>query len=324
MILLPLSLLLLQPAESPPPERLLPAETVAGPVAAPLTEPYPERAPERAPEPGPEPRPPADTVAAPAPANPPATAESEIVVTADPPPPPQDPLQAFNADNFEVVQKIDAALVEPMAKAYGKVAPRPVRKALRNFFQNLREPVAAVNFLLQLKVGRALETVGRFTLNSTVGLAGFVDIGKKKPFNSPRRPNGFANTLGFYGVKPGAYFYLPLVGSTTVRDLFGGTIDGLFYPMVIGKPFTQLHYTIPGGALSALDYRIENDEKIRSLNENSANPYITQREQYLARRQAEIDALKGRLAAPVVAPTLINAQPPPAPEPVDPAPPPRP
>jgi phospholipid-binding lipoprotein MlaA len=140
--------------------------------------------------------------------------------------------------------------------------------------------------------------LGRFTLNSTVGLAGFIDVAKEKPFNSPRRPNGFANTLGFYGVKPGPYFYLPLIGSTTVRDLFGGTVDGLLYPTVIGKPFTQLEFTIPAGTLSALDYRIENDEKIRSVNEDSADPYTATREQYLARRQAEIDALRGKVAPP--------------------------
>lgn len=284
-LLLPLSLLMVQPA----------ATTAPRPVEATT-----DKAPDRPAEPVPEPAPTTGSNALPTPS--PKAADSEIVVTADPVAPPQDPLQAFNADSFEVVQKVDAALVEPMAKAYGKVAPRPVRKALRNFFQNLREPVAAINDLLQLKVGRALDTVGRFTLNSTVGLAGIIDVAKKRPFNSPRRPNGFANTLGFYGVKPGAYFYLPLIGSTTVRDLVGGTIDGLFYPTVIGKPFTQLQYTIPGGALSALDYRIENDDKIRALNENNANPYITQREQYLARRQAEIDALKGRVAVPTVAP----------------------
>ena len=231
---------------------------------------------------------------------PPADAPQEIVVTAEPAPPPGDPLQALNIESFQVVQDMDEALVAPVAEAYEQVAPKPLRKAVRNFLQNLREPVAAINFLLQLKVGKALETAGRFGINSTIGLAGTMDVAKKKPFNLPRRPNGFANTLGFYGVDPGAYFYLPLVGSTTVRDLVGGTIDGLFYPIVIGAPFNQLEVTVPVGTLSALDYRIENDAAIRALNEDSANPYRATREAYLARRQAEIDALRGRVAAPVV------------------------
>jgi phospholipid-binding lipoprotein MlaA len=175
-----------------------------------------------------------------------------------------------------------------------------VRKVLRNFFHNLREPIAAVNFLLQLKIGKAVETVGRFGINSTIGIAGFIDVAKKKPFNLPRRPNGFANTLGFYGVKPGAYFYLPLIGSTTVRDLVGGGIDTIFLAGVLPAPIDRPVFAIPAGALSALDHRIENDQEIRALNEDSDNPYRATREQYLTRRQATIDALRGRTAPPVV------------------------
>ena len=273
MLLLPLSLLIAEPVAA---EATVPPPAVEAPAPV-----------DPATDPGAEP-------------------VQEIVVTAETAPPPGDPLKAFNADSFELVQQADEAIVAPVARVYEKALPNQARKGLRNFFQNLREPIAALNYLLQFKVGKAFETVGRFALNSTVGLAGIIDVAKRKPFNLPRRPNGFANTLGFYGVKPGAYFYLPLIGSTTVRDLVGGTIDGLLYPVAIGKPFTQLEYTIPGGTLSALDYRIENDEKIRALNEDSADPYTATREQYLARRQAEIDALKGRaapaqlLAAPVV------------------------
>lgn len=257
---------------------LLVAEPAAEPVVAPTPAPT-------ATTQTPAPQPPAD---------------SEIIVTAEPAPPPEDPLQAVNVQSFEAVQEMDEALVAPVARAYEKAAPRGVRKALRNAFQNLREPIAAVNYLLQLKVGKAFETVGRFGINSTIGLAGIIDVAKKKPFNLPRRPNGFANTLGFYGVKPGAYFYLPLIGSTTVRDLFGGTVDAAFLGSILPPPINEPIVAIPAGTLSALDYRIENDEAIRALNEDSANPYRATREQYLTRRQAEIDALRGRTTTPVV------------------------
>jgi len=290
LILLPLSLLASEPVA---------VSTVPAPPV--IAEGTPQLAPT-------EPLPPVPAPIGPAPIGPAPPGENEIVVTAETAPPPSDPLKAFNADSFELIQQTDEAIVAPAARAYKSVLPKPVRAGLRNFFQNLREPIAALNYLLQLKVGRAFETLGRFTLNSTVGLAGFINVAKDKPFNSPRQPNGFANTLGFYGVKAGAYFYLPLIGSTTVRDLIGGTVDGLLYPNVIGKPFTQLEYTIPGGTLSALDYRIENDEKIRAVNEDSADPYTVTREQYLARRQAEIDALRARttpvgVLAPPVTPS---------------------
>lgn len=242
--------------------------------------------------------------------------EPEIVVTAESGPPPGDPLQEVNATVFGVTEDMDQAVVEPVAKAYEKVAPRGVRKALRNFFQNLREPIAAVNFLLQLKVGKAFETVGRFGINSTIGLAGIIDVAEEKPFNLPRRPNGFANTLGFYGVKPGSYFYLPLIGSTTVRDLFGGTVDALLLASVLPAPIDKPIFTIPAGTLSALDYRIENDATIRALYDESANPYRDARERYLARRQADIDALRGRVATPIIAPVPAPvAEPAPAPQP---------
>ena len=60
--------------------------------------------------------------------------------------------------------------------------------------------------MLQIKFGKASEAVGRFVIKSTLSVAGLIDVARKKPFNLPRRPNGFADTLGFYGVDPGAYF----------------------------------------------------------------------------------------------------------------------
>src|SRR3546814_2446438 len=90
---------------------------------------------------------------------------------------------------------------------------------LGNALRNISEPVNFLNFLLQFKIGKAAETLGRFVVNTTFGVGGLVDVAKTKPFNLPYRRNGFANTLGFYGVEPGPYFYLPLVGPTTLRDM---------------------------------------------------------------------------------------------------------
>ncbi|MFX6258432.1 MlaA family lipoprotein, partial [Acinetobacter baumannii] len=88
--------------------------------------------------------------------------------------------------------------------------PVPVRSGIRNFLYNLREPIVFVNFLLQHKAGKAAETLGRFVVNSTVGVGGLFDMAKRRPIHLPRRPNGFADTLGFYGVKPGPFLFLPL------------------------------------------------------------------------------------------------------------------
>lgn len=249
------------------------------------------------------------------------TGEEEDLVVTGRAPSPADPLAGINAQAFSVVQDADAAVVEPLAQGYRDALPSPVRRGIRNFLQNLREPIAILNSLLQLKIGRAFETLGRFAINTTVGIGGIIDVARAQPFNLPRRPNGFANTLGFYGVEPGAYLFLPLIGSTSVRDLIGGTIDGLLYPTIIGAPFTQLEVTIPVGSVSALDFRVENDEAIRRVMDNAADPYVATREAYLARRQAEIDALRGRTPPPPVGMPVSRAPStptPPAPPPVPP------
>ncbi len=218
---------------------------------------------------------------------------TEILVSGRRHAPPGDPLQAVNAKSFAVTQSIDKAIVGPVSLGFAKIVPTPVRKGLHNFLANLNEPVVFINFLLQHKIGKAAETLGRFTINSTIGAAGLMDTAKRKPFNLPERRNSLADTLGFYGVKPGPFFFLPLIGPTTLRDVFGNTIDRLLLPTSIGKPFNQITYTIPTGLVGALDYRSGFDAKLNKIRD-SADPYIAAREYYLQRRQAEIDGLHSK------------------------------
>jgi len=206
-----------------------------------------------------------------------------------------DPLRAVNAESFAVTQKVDDAVIGPVARTYKKTVPSPIRRGIHNFLYNLREPIVFLNFLLQFKPGKAAETVGRFAINTTIGVAGVLDVAKKKPFHLPRRSNGFANTLGYYGVKNGPFLFLPLVGPTTIRDLLGGAIDRLILPVAIGKPFTSTAYAIPAGILGALDHRSEFDQTLKDLHDNSPDPYAATRSFYLNRRQAEIDHLHGRV-----------------------------
>ncbi|HEY7958898.1 MAG TPA: MlaA family lipoprotein, partial [Sphingomicrobium sp.] len=162
-----------------------------------------------------------------------------------------------------------------------------------NVLSNLHEPVVFINFLLQHKVGKAAETLGRFAINTTVGLAGVIDVAKRKPFHLPRRPNGFADTLGFYGVKPGPFLFVPLIGPTTVRDLAGNILDRLVLPFAAGKPFSTPEWAVPTGTLHSLDRRIAFDHEL-ARQRASVDPYTAARQYYLTRRQAEIDALHGK------------------------------
>ncbi|GGE85418.1 MlaA family lipoprotein [Sphingomonas prati] len=201
-----------------------------------------------------------------------------------------DPLEGVNARSFALVQSVDTAVTGPVALAYRDTVPRPVRSGLRNFLGNLTEPVVALNYLLQLKPGKSAETLGRFAVNSTIGVAGLFDVAKKRPFSLPRRPNGFGNTLGYYGVKSGAYLYLPFMGPTTVRDLVGRVLDISVLPVAIGQPFSDPLYVIPTTTVRLLDERAEADEQIKALRKDG-DPYWNVRQHYLRERQAQIDAL---------------------------------
>lgn len=222
------------------------------------------------------------------------SAPHDIVVTARGDAPPGDPLQAVNIASYRAVQSIDAALVAPVAMGYQGIVPEPVRDGLGNALRNLSEPVNFLNFLLQFKIGKAAETLGRFAVNTTFGVGGLFDVAKTMPFNLPYRRNGFANTLGFYGVEPGPYFYLPLIGSTTLRDLAGNSIDLLVVPTAVGAPFDRTAYAVPTTVVRQLNDRIEGDAQIQRLQQESLDPYVETRTLYLELRKREIDALKVR------------------------------
>lgn len=216
---------------------------------------------------------------------------NEIVVEGAVGPPKSDPLEGVNEDSYRIVQKVDAAVLEPVAYAYRDGLPGPVRDGLGNVVRNLGEPSNALNFLLQGKVGKAFETLGRLAINTTLGVGGLFDVAGKKA-NLPYRRNGFANTMGYYGIGPGPYLYLPVTGATTVRDLAGSTLDQLLLPLTVGRPFNRPLYAATYFVVNGLDQRLAFDEEIASIR-NADDPYRLRRETYLARRRRDIAALKG-------------------------------
>lgn len=293
------------PATNPTPVIVLPP--VGAPAPAPAASPAADSAPAATAPANPAPAPPAQAPAAPA--TPPADTPrselgNEIVVSARVKSP-SDPLASFNAKSFEVIQSVDNAVVAPMAMGYKKAVPSPIRAGLRNFLRNMEEPVAALNYLLQLKPGRAVKSVARFTTNTTLGLAGLIDVAKRKPFNLPYHPNGFANTFACYGIGPGPYFFLPLVGPITLRDLIGLTMDKPLFTLALGKPFNRPYYSIPAITIDALNDRIEEDAVLTKLREESPDPYVATRELYLKQRRAEIGAICPRHGDPKPDPSLL-------------------
>lgn len=242
-----------------------------------------------------------------------AAAAADDVVVLGRRPSSTDPLERVNEQSFKAIQAVDGAVVAPLARGYKKGVPKSVRRGIHNFLDNVQEPIVFLNYLLQLKPGKAVETLGRFAINTTVGIAGVVDGATKKPFNLPHRPNSLANTLGYHGVGPGPYLFLPLIGPTTVRDLFGTAADRLVLPTTVGAPFNRSYYAIPTNVLSALDYRVAFDETLTELH-NASDPYAATRKNYLARRKAEIDRLhspkwRARHSATAPSQTIGNALP---------------
>ena len=205
-----------------------------------------------------------------------------------------DPLEGFNRAMFGLHQTLDKAIYRPLAMGYRHVVPKPVRSGLRNFFSNLTEPVVFLNYLLQFRFGKAAETLVRFTVNSTLGVGGFFDIAKTKDFNLPHRNNSFGDTLAYYGVGPGPYLFLPLMGPTTLRDVLGGPLDGAVLPLAIGKPFTDWRYQVSSGVITGLDLRAESDPELRALFGGAVDPYATLRSVWLQNRAAEVADLRHR------------------------------
>jgi phospholipid-binding lipoprotein MlaA len=232
------------------------------------------------------------TAATPADATSP-SASNEIVVSGAHGMQKIDPVMQANKVTYAVMQKTDDVLVAPAMHVYRDVLPKPIRTGLHNFFFNLTEPVNALNYMLQLHPGNALRTVARFGINTTIGIGGLIDVAKKKPFNLHYRRNGFANTLGYYGIGPGPYFFLPLVGPTTLRDLVGTLLGQAALPTFLGGPFNTRYYVIGAGIVTQLDYRAIVDDDLAKVRK-SKSPYSTYRQAYLKTRYDEIEALHGR------------------------------
>lgn len=202
-----------------------------------------------------------------------------------------DPLEKFNRFMYRTNATFDRIFFRPLAIAYRTVVPKFLRLAFRNILLNISEPLVAANDLLQLRPGRALRTLGRLTINTTLGLGGAIDVAKGEGL--PHRNNGFGNTLARYGVGPGPYLFLPFFGPGTLRDTLGDQAEGLVYPLAVGSPFDRLEYQIPAALVVGLQQRIDYEAQIAMITRTAADPYATIRSLYLQSRKVEVDDVRG-------------------------------
>jgi phospholipid-binding lipoprotein MlaA len=200
-----------------------------------------------------------------------------------------DPLEPANRAMYAANEWLDRSVARPVAVEYRNHIPRPVRRGVRNALNNLRSPVILVNDMLQGQPRRAGDTLGRFLLNTTFGVAGIFDVAQDW-FGVPRHTEDFGQTLAVWGATEGPYLFLPLVGPTNPRDLAGSGVDGaasiagLLGP---GAAATGFRYARTGMGL--VDTREALIDPVDEMRRTSLDPYITYRSAYRQRRQADIE-----------------------------------
>lgn len=197
-------------------------------------------------------------------------------------PDPRDPLERINRTTFAFNDALDRAIARPVAKAYVKVMPRFVRTGVSNVFNNLNTIGTVVNDLLQGKVRQAGRDSARFLLNSTFGLGGLFDPASAAglEFND----EDFGQTFGKWGIEPGPYVMLPILGPTTFRDGFGRLIDQFTYPVTYLED-DSTRYIIRG--VSLLDTRAELLDIDEQL-DRSYDRYAFFRNAWLQRREFQV------------------------------------
>ena len=143
------------------------------------------------------------------------------------PPRTDDPLQKVNRKVYAFNDRLDKAVLRPAAVGYRKITNPPVRRSVNNFFTNIEMPITVANDLLQARPSQALGNTGRFLINLTIGVGGIFDPATK--MGLPLQTTDFGITLARWGVPEGDFLMLPLLGPSTMRDVWHYPVDGYFF-----------------------------------------------------------------------------------------------
>lgn len=197
--------------------------------------------------------------------------------------PVHDPWEKWNRKVHRFNTAVDRGIAKPLAKAYTHVVPRPARLGVSNFFNNLGQPLTAVNNLLQGHPLRAGVSLGRFAINTVFGLGGLFDPATR--MQVPNRSNDFGQTLGVWGWRHSRYVELPLFGPRTVRDSFGLIGDAPFSPVrYLQRDRTRIFLQ----GLQLVDLRSQL-MALDDMREGAADDYALVRDGWLQRRNYQIN-----------------------------------
>jgi phospholipid-binding lipoprotein MlaA len=196
---------------------------------------------------------------------------------------PRDPLEPYNRAMFQFNDSLDRAVVKPVATAYKDNLPYLVRKGVSNFFDNLQDAWSFVNSALQLKGEAAGDNFFRFGVNTLIGLGGVLDVASEMGIE--RHTEDFGQTLGYWGVGPGPYIVLPLLGPSTLRDTVALPVDakGNVVSDVQDVP-TRNSLTV----LKVVDRRAGLLQATSILDQVALDPYLFARDAYLQHRRSAV------------------------------------
>ncbi|MGA7750219.1 MAG: VacJ family lipoprotein [Gallionella sp.] len=193
---------------------------------------------------------------------------------------PNDPLEPLNRGIYKFNDKLDKAVIKPVAKGYSAVMPTFGRIMVSNFFSNLDDVAVTANDLLQFKLVQGFSDGMRVFVNSTIGVLGLIDVASTGDLK--KHNEDFGQTLGKWGVGNGPYLVLPILGSSTLRDSTGLYVDGYFSPVYQIKSMrtrNQAYMT------RGINRRAELMDQEKVLNEAMIDPYEFIRDSYLQYRK---------------------------------------
>jgi phospholipid-binding lipoprotein MlaA len=209
-----------------------------------------------------------------------------------------DPLEPMNRDIFAFNLAADKYVIRPVAEGYREVVPGFARDGIRHFLNNLNEPIIFMNNMLQGEAGRAANTVGRFVVNSTVGVGGIVDVMAMD--GVPQESGDFGQTMFSYGVGAGPYLVLPILGPSNPRDAFGKlVVDSTADPfnnLINGTIYNEPTLQYVRAGVDGIDLRARNIETLDQLQRDSLDFYAKMRS--VTRQYRDSELRHGKPAEP--------------------------
>ncbi len=200
-----------------------------------------------------------------------------------------DPYEEPNRKILTFNRGLDYVLLGPITRFFSFVTPRPVKRCLRNFFDNLNAPVVMINDTLQLEWKDAATITGAFLVNSTVGLGGLFEPAKH--IGLPRHESGFDQTLALARVPTGPYLIVPVTGPSTARGFVGSVVEVIIQPATWFFPFTSLYYYAGYYGTEGVVTLEEHREELQELERSAVDYYSVLRSAYY---QTRIEQVWGR------------------------------